>query len=305
MQTRSSSRSPCQILVTRPPPPSFPASTNGSVHTVSESELSDRKFYYWDPSKCHIAASMIRFLCYGMASWLTGEGEENDRRMTRAGHFYSEETKAYEGSKTTQDHHSSLFASKGFRLPKGWTVDEFHRKNSYHIDKYYVEGKTGKRFRSLVSVERYLKESKNLKDQQLTPLHYHHVHSKEFSLPDGWIVEEKPRKHSSQIDRTYIEPETGDKFRSLAAVERYLKAAENGSTVKSIVHSERVSLLTKQNNSGYKTEVIDSNPPKRVKWVLTGPSGDMFSAHVSGSEVSSSVKQTWSEAFISVIQDTP
>ena len=27
------------------------------------------------------------------------------------------------------------YASKGFHLPKGWTVEEFPRRNSYHIDK--------------------------------------------------------------------------------------------------------------------------------------------------------------------------
>lgn len=49
--------------------------------------------------------------------------------------------------------------------------------------------------------------------------------------------------------------------------------------------------------------VIDPNPPEKVKWVLTGPEGDMFSANVMGSDVSSSVKQTWSETFVSLIQD--
>lgn len=62
-------------------------------------------------------------------------------------------------------------------------------------------------------------------------------------------------------------------------------------------------ILANPNRTGFQTVVVDENPPEKVKWVLNGPGGNMFSAHVSGSVVSSSVKQTWSEAFVSLIQD--
>ncbi|KAL0709962.1 hypothetical protein Bca4012_016940 [Brassica carinata] len=192
------------------------------------------------------------------------------------------------------------YASKGFRLPKGWTVEEFPRRNSYHIDRFYVERKTGKRLRSLVSVERYLKkDSGNRKDhQQLVLLPQHHrVPSKDFNLPDGWIVEEKHRRNYSRIDRFYIEPGTGKKFRSLPAVETYLNGTADS------VDSEQLSILANQNGIGCESVAIDPNPPEKVKWVLTGPGGNMFSAHVSGSDVSSSVQKTWSEAFVSLIQE--
>ncbi|KAJ0261395.1 Methyl-CpG-binding domain-containing protein 7 [Hirschfeldia incana] len=192
-------------------------------------------------------------------------------------------------------------ASKGFRLPKGWTVEAFPRRNSYHIDRFYVERKTGKRFRSLVSVERYLNESGNRKDhqQQLVLLQQHHrVPSKDFNLPDGWIVEEKRRRNCCRIDRFYIEPGTGKRFRSLPAVETYL----NGGTVDS-VDSGQLSILANPDGIGFESVDIDPNPPEKVKWVLTGPGGKMFSAHVSGSDVSGSVQKTWSEAFVSLIQE--
>lgn len=191
------------------------------------------------------------------------------------------------------------YASKGFRLPKGWTAEECPRRNSYHIDRFYVERKTGKRFRSLVSVERYLNESGKRNDyqhqQQLVLLQQQHnrVPSKDFNLPDGWIVEEKPRKNSGRIDRFYIEPGTGKKFRSLPAVETYL----NGGTVDS------GQILANPDGTGFESVDIDPNPPEKVKWVLTGPVGSMFSAHVSGSDVSSSLQKTWSEAFVSLIQE--
>lgn len=34
-----------------------------------------------------------------------------------------------------QDHRRNEYASKGFQLPKGWSVEEVPRKNTYHIDK--------------------------------------------------------------------------------------------------------------------------------------------------------------------------
>ncbi|XP_006280768.2 methyl-CpG-binding domain-containing protein 7 [Capsella rubella] len=231
-------------------------------------------------------------------------GEVSDRRVTRARAVSQDRTRVYEGARTEQDLRNVEYASKGFRLPRGWSVEEVPRKNSYQIDKYYVERKTGKRFRSLISVERYLTESRNRADQKLMLLQCKRSHSKDFSLPDGWIVEEKPRKTSSHIDRSYIEPKTGNKFRSMAAVERYLLSVGNATLDSvSMLQSNQIALAVNRNDTRFLKEFIDPNPPKKVKWVLTGPGGNMFTAKVSGSDVSSSVKQTWSEAFVSMIQD--
>ncbi|CAH8296544.1 unnamed protein product [Eruca vesicaria subsp. sativa] len=71
-----------------------------------------------------------------------------ERRLSRSITFY-------ERRRTEQDHRR---ASKDFLLPQGWTVKEVQRRNSSHIDKYYTEQETGKRFRSLVSIERYLND---------------------------------------------------------------------------------------------------------------------------------------------------
>ncbi|CAN8244415.1 unnamed protein product [Cochlearia groenlandica] len=209
-------------------------------------------------------------------------------------------------SSSSTKRRSFEYASKDFRLPRGWTAYEIPRKSSYIIDKYYVERKTGKRFRSFVSVERYLKESKNHtyvtpKDEKLTPSsHHHHDHSKDFSLPDGWITEHKPRRDARRVDKYYIEPGTGRKFHSLPSVERYLQEVGKSRVDSvSMVHPERLSLLLMNR----KDEFTDPKPPKKIKWVLTGPSGNMFTANVSGSDVSGLVRQTWSEAFVSLIQD--
>ncbi|KAJ0229861.1 hypothetical protein HA466_0312860 [Hirschfeldia incana] len=111
-------------------------------------------------------------------------------------------------------------------------------------------------------------------------------------------------------------------FRSLVSVKTYLSNAGNGtaasvskqrrthvvkknhrSATVSKVHSKQVPRLSIWNGTRFETVVIDPQPPKTVKWVFNGPEGNKFSAHVNGSDVSTSVKQTWSETFVSLIQD--
>ncbi|KAK6646029.1 hypothetical protein PHAVU_L002943 [Phaseolus vulgaris] len=47
--------------------------------------------------------------------------------------------------------------------------------------------------------------------------------SSQFNLPDGWIVEERPRRYNpTHVDRYYYEPHTRRQFRSLSSVQRYL-----------------------------------------------------------------------------------
>ncbi|XP_028094290.1 methyl-CpG-binding domain-containing protein 7-like isoform X2 [Camellia sinensis] len=49
-------------------------------------------------------------------------------------------------------------ATSPFVLPDGWIVEEVPRKCGGYTDKYYYEPGTGRQFRSLISVERYLAE---------------------------------------------------------------------------------------------------------------------------------------------------
>ncbi|CAA7032160.1 unnamed protein product [Microthlaspi erraticum] len=303
MQTRSSSSAPADLVPLTP----FPAGNRREVHlqmvdpTTFRGTISPGWTIVTRPRSSSASNNVIvdtYFIEPGTGREFPSIesvqrhliGEEDDKRLIRTG------TSSYERSRSKQDHRTMEYASKGFRLPKGWSVEGIPRKHSSQIDKYYVERKTGKRFRSLVSAERYLNDTKQRADQELMRLQQHRGVSKDFSLPDGWIVEEKPRRNSSHIDRSYIEPGTGKKLRSLAEVERYLKAGGNGSV-------EQISLAMNMNDTRFQSKVIDPTPPKKVKWVLAGPGGNMFSAHVNGLDVSSSVKQTWTEAFVSLIRD--
>ncbi|KAL6200101.1 hypothetical protein ACLB2K_029883 [Fragaria x ananassa] len=61
----------------------------------------------------------------------------------------------------------SMRCSPSFGLPDGWKIEKKPRINTTYSDsdKYYIEPGTGRRFRSLVAVERYLAE-----ENEHTPL---------------------------------------------------------------------------------------------------------------------------------------
>ncbi|KAI3732830.1 hypothetical protein L1987_64039 [Smallanthus sonchifolius] len=167
-----------------------------------------------------------------------------------------------------------------FTLPKGWSVKKIPRKFGGLSDKYYSDPETGRQFRSLKEIERYISEGitpaktrvKRLKylhdvkveintTEGVTPtrtrgkrVNYHHIEKMldlkdnkdneyelaivssptptptppppRFKLPDGWIVEEVPRRSGGSADKYYYEQGTGQKFRSLLAVERHITQVE-------------------------------------------------------------------------------
>ncbi|XP_076905816.1 methyl-CpG-binding domain-containing protein 7-like [Bidens hawaiensis] len=51
---------------------------------------------------------------------------------------------------------SKLITTRKFTLPEDWFVKKVPRKSGTTIDKYYYDPETGRQFRSLVDVERYL-----------------------------------------------------------------------------------------------------------------------------------------------------
>ncbi|KAG6681537.1 hypothetical protein I3843_13G085400 [Carya illinoinensis] len=145
--------------------------------------------------------------------------------------------------------------SAPFRLPDDWFVELKPRgsttSSTGRVDKYYYEPRTGQQFRSLVAVERYLRDKKQdtptpdtvqARNENTLQIRDCTIRSTSpFKLPDDWVIEEKPRSninYAGVIDKLYIEPETGQRFRSLKAVERYLtEAKENTATPKASQNS--------------------------------------------------------------------
>ncbi|KAM1040228.1 hypothetical protein ACFX2I_029454 [Malus domestica] len=244
-----------------------------------------------------------------------------------------------------------LVTTSPFRLPDDWFVEEKRRPlsnicNPGKIDRYYIEADTGLRFRSLPAVQRYLTEGQtetftkrikpgseclvssriqkvvNPKHKQITPCTTRRT-SSSFKLPDGWEIEEKPRRKSRVIDKTYIEPVTGRQFRSLVAVERYLTEANEEVPLKALMPATKSSISSgschqktkssaesepqnvgssslKRNISGENDRPSELNfgrPPAKVKWVLRRPGGNMWNPVIDDSKVPDSVKQSWSESF--------
>ncbi|XVF20118.1 hypothetical protein REPUB_Repub11eG0170700 [Reevesia pubescens] len=115
---------------------------------------------------------------------------------------------------------SPMFRSS-IKLPHGWIVEQRPRVNSSahpgRVDKYYYELGSGRLFRSLTAVHK----------MQIVP--QVSLSFATFNLPPGWVVEEKPRsnaRYAGLVDRYYIEPGTGKRFRSMIAVERHLAEME-------------------------------------------------------------------------------
>ncbi|KAK9940388.1 hypothetical protein M0R45_017052 [Rubus argutus] len=89
--------------------------------------------------------------------------------------------------------------SSSFTLPDGWEIEEKPRNNCPgHIDKYYIEPGTRKRFRSLISVERYLtEENEHTPLQALIPAQNNH--SEHSSFPKKSISGETGRPSELNI----------------------------------------------------------------------------------------------------------
>ncbi|OAY51766.1 methyl-CpG-binding domain-containing protein 7 isoform X2 [Manihot esculenta] len=218
----------------------------------------------------------------------------------------------------------------------GWIVERRPRQCNGRFDKYYYEPGTGRKFRSLLSVQKYLTEEKSFASKIMKPGNGKNIQivpgmfksSSPFTLPEGWVVKEKRRSNINKagvIDRHYIEPGTGKRFRSLASVKRHLtEQKQYEATPKSSNQEDQLHLTdgreckamlkafklgdqspskcsdsAKKNDSG--DEVVSSildlcSPPAKVKWVLS-PGGSIWSPFIDDTLVEDSLKQKWSETF--------
>ncbi|XVE79638.1 hypothetical protein DITRI_Ditri14bG0074000 [Diplodiscus trichospermus] len=205
------------------------------------------------------------------------------------------------------------------KLPPGWVIEQRPRVNSAshpgRVDKYYYEPKSGRQFRSLTAVQKYLCEEmeSNLTTQRLKPGDENSMQivpnvfsgATPFKLPPGWTVDEKPRsnvRYAGVIDRYYIEPGSGKRFRSMRAVERYL--AEMEASAAASEPSRTPGSLKKRKSGEELDPMLDfTSPPAKVKWVLGVPGGNLWNQFMGESMVPENVQQTWSEMFILSIQD--
>ncbi|XP_074267967.1 methyl-CpG-binding domain-containing protein 7-like [Silene latifolia] len=129
------------------------------------------------------------------------------------------------------------------------------------------------------------------------------------TLPDGWIVEDVPRKLGSNIrsDRYYIDPATGQRFRSMPEVQRFLgtercnKPKRKALALNSRCTAPRSPVPRKKNTSitTFKDTLLDlMSPPKKINWVYSGDGKDNWSPLVEECVLPNYVMEQWSETFL-------
>ncbi|KAL8215251.1 hypothetical protein R6Q57_004700 [Mikania cordata] len=187
----------------------------------------------------------------------------------------------------------SKWITTKFTLPEDWFVEKKYRKSGGAFDKYYHDPESGRKFRSLKDVERYLTEG--IVPTSSKRLKYHKKHLQKYSnlkeiiyggkmqlleedkdnqyqlinvtpssclstspftLPDGWIVEKVPRKTGDRRDRYFYEPGTGHKFRSLLSVQKHLAELEENSPLSVVLEGLR------ENNLPLSKAFRSANPIK-------------------------------------------
>ncbi|KAJ9565363.1 hypothetical protein OSB04_001329 [Centaurea solstitialis] len=306
-----------------------------------------------------------------------------------------------------------------FTLPKGWSVQKVRRKGGFSYDKYYRDPETGRQFRSLKEVERYITEGnsddedtivargKNSGSQDMIVVggkmldleeedednQYQLVNvsppaiispTSSFKLPDGWVVEEIPRKNGGYVDKlnnletsTYLlyvknltfpeawpkgkvlirdsadwgkrsdsdspsnsekflphfvqyyhEPGTGQRFRSMVAVQKHLEQLEENSPLSVVLEEMRENMLPlskafklsnrikdhgsysswKQSTSRKEKISSFADPPSKINWVIAGAGGgaggDAWNAYEDDTLVPDSMKQQWGKTFMMAINNS-
>ncbi|CAH1434333.1 unnamed protein product [Lactuca virosa] len=227
---------------------------------------------------------------------------------------------------------------------------------------YYNDPNTERKFRSLKDVERNLTKGSTSTKSTTKRLKYHEKHlqscssrkkivsrgkrldfeedkynqyqlvnvtptsfqsSSTFTLPDGWIVEEVPRKTGDHIDRYYYEPGTGQKFRSLTAVQKHIAELEENAPLSVVLEELRENNLPiakafKLSNSiknhgsydSWKKSVLKkdegsssftTSPPSKINWVIASSGGQNWDAFIGDNPIPDSLKQEWNERFLLAI----
>ncbi|KAF7119565.1 hypothetical protein RHSIM_Rhsim13G0086700 [Rhododendron simsii] len=236
-----------------------------------------------------------------------------------------------------------------FELPRGWYVESVPRADGIRSDRYYHEPETGKKFRSTKEVERYLtgveytprSRSRSRSDRPFTlgnmssrsrkmivsggmllPLDKRGSSRRQlvvaptvaaamtpFNLPDGWVVEEVPRKCHGWFDKYYYEPGTGRKFRSLLSVQRYLAEVGEDAPLSQLFKSanrvKKFGLQKKFSSGKLKSSTSDiPRPPEKINWVLADPRGNTWNPFIGESMIPEPIKQRWANRFAVSINDT-
>ncbi|KAL1832285.1 hypothetical protein ACET3Z_001936 [Daucus carota] len=127
-------------------------------------------------------------------------------------------------------------------------------------------------------------------------------------LPAGWTVTYKTRTSGATagtVDKYYVEPITGARFRSKVEVERYLETgsknklpSDANATPLGTLNKNNEKSGTKKTGTKRKKEAVWSfdfkNPPEEVTWSLVD---GMWKPSIGGEQVQESTAQEWAATF--------
>ncbi|KAI5576136.1 hypothetical protein BDE02_09G024400 [Populus trichocarpa] len=131
-------------------------------------------------------------------------------------------------------------------------------------------------------------------------------------LPPGWVVEDRIRTSGATagtVDKYYIDPASGRKFRSKKDVQYYLETGTLKKKGKLTENSDADTnsagnLKGDKNKSGANTSFalnFDSfNVPDRTEWVLANAKEDTWIPFIDGKKVPLYDKEQWDFAFASL-----
>ncbi|GAU27210.1 hypothetical protein TSUD_108010 [Trifolium subterraneum] len=210
-------------------------------------------------------------------------------------------------NRTSDNNELQIVVRSPIALPDGWLVEKRLRRRSSdnnRFDRYYIEPNTGQKFRSLISVQRYLSdESRDYLPERMISGNNDTIFIKsgnrKFRRPasdfEGGLTEENARratpKRSAPSVKSYENP-----------VEESFSVAEDQTILKPSVQSSR----SKKTNSQKKIKTREDDransfhnlttPPTKVSWVLSGPGGS-WNPFLDDSIVPTSEMSKWSKAF--------
>ncbi|CAK9168918.1 unnamed protein product [Ilex paraguariensis] len=161
----------------------------------------------------------------------------------------------------------TMVRTSPFNLPDGWVVEEVLRRCGGSADKYYYEPGTGRKFRSLIAVERHLAEQ-----------------TENAPLSMGLA------EHTENAPQPMALAEFNENV-PLSMAFKLGNHIKNPSSSKKNISRDKVQSST------------FTSPPVKINWVLASPGGDSWNPFIGETLVPESVKQQWAQRFMLYINN--
>ncbi|XP_014490300.1 methyl-CpG-binding domain-containing protein 7 isoform X1 [Vigna radiata var. radiata] len=207
--------------------------------------------------------------------------------------------------------------SSHFKLPEGWIVEEKARPSKpTHVDRYYYEPHTRRKFRSLSSVQKYLAQvAQEAGDHDITETKISKDGNTSTNYSQSREGKQLAEKPSTPITKFAVESEEKivRGIRSCRNRAYSSPSQEETVTPKSSKHSNQYAgkkpvkldsqkKINFEKNNKAPVHNLTGSPPEKVSWVLSGPDG-FWNPFVDGLAVPEAERLRWSEAFVQSLRN--